>query len=366
MTRFLSKDLLSGLMFIAFGMAALYFGQKLALGTPVRMGPGYVPHMLSFILLSLGSIIVLATLFRTADRAEKERYWIPVAGLTVAVFAFSMIPWGANFIAANILGPANQAAFKTMTIPFMVSALLVIDVIILMILVSFFGRPGAEADDPVEAPKWKPITMVTIGIVLLRPAVRARRAAAGAGGAGLHRLAGRRGVQAHRGHRQHGGAVDPLHRGLQGRAGHEHLHRARESGDMDLLSNLALGLSVAVSFQNLTYALLGCMLGTLIGVLPGIGPVATIAMLLPITFHLPPTASLIMLAGIYYGAAVRRLDDLDPGQPAGRIVVGRHLSRRLPDGAQRPRRRGAVDLGGRLVLRRHRRHAASSCCSPSR
>ena len=72
---------------------------------------------------------------------------------------------------------------------------------------------------------------------------------------------------------------------------------------MDLLDNLALGFSVAFSFQNLTYALLGCILGTLIGVLPGIGPVATIAMLLPITFHLPPTASLIMLAGIYYGAA---------------------------------------------------------------
>jgi len=71
---------------------------------------------------------------------------------------------------------------------------------------------------------------------------------------------------------------------------------------MELLQNLALGLSVAVSLQNLLYALLGCMVGTLIGVLPGIGPVATIAMLLPITFHLPPTASLIMLAGIYYGA----------------------------------------------------------------
>src|SRR5580693_4018422 len=71
---------------------------------------------------------------------------------------------------------------------------------------------------------------------------------------------------------------------------------------MDLLNNLFLGLTVAVSMQNLLYALLGCMIGTLIGVLPGIGPVATIAMLLPITFHLPPTASLIMLAGIYYGA----------------------------------------------------------------
>src|SRR5580693_822792 len=71
---------------------------------------------------------------------------------------------------------------------------------------------------------------------------------------------------------------------------------------MDLLNNLFLGLTVAVSLQNLLYAFIGCMVGTLIGVLPGIGPVATIAMLLPITFHLPPTASLIMLAGIYYGA----------------------------------------------------------------
>src|ERR1041384_6699311 len=71
---------------------------------------------------------------------------------------------------------------------------------------------------------------------------------------------------------------------------------------MELLNNLALGLSVAVSFQNLLYAFVGCMVGTLIGVLPGIGPVATIAMLLPITFHLPPVSALIMLAGIYYGA----------------------------------------------------------------
>jgi putative tricarboxylic transport membrane protein len=71
---------------------------------------------------------------------------------------------------------------------------------------------------------------------------------------------------------------------------------------MDLLHNLTLGFGVALSFQNLLYALVGCMVGTLIGVLPGIGPVATIAMLLPITFHLPPTAALIMLAGIYYGA----------------------------------------------------------------
>ncbi|HEX5784024.1 MAG TPA: tripartite tricarboxylate transporter permease [Burkholderiaceae bacterium] len=71
---------------------------------------------------------------------------------------------------------------------------------------------------------------------------------------------------------------------------------------MDLINNLSLGFSVAFTAQNLMYAFVGCLLGTLIGVLPGIGPVATIAMLLPATYALPPVAALIMLAGIYYGA----------------------------------------------------------------
>ena len=70
----------------------------------------------------------------------------------------------------------------------------------------------------------------------------------------------------------------------------------------ELLSNLALGFSVALTLNNLMYCFVGCLLGTLIGVLPGIGPIATIAMLLPATFTLPPESSLIMLAGIYYGA----------------------------------------------------------------
>ena len=70
----------------------------------------------------------------------------------------------------------------------------------------------------------------------------------------------------------------------------------------DLIDHLSLGFSVAFTMQNLLYALLGCLLGTLIGVLPGLGPVTTIAMLLPATYALPPIAALIMLAGIYYGA----------------------------------------------------------------
>jgi putative tricarboxylic transport membrane protein len=71
---------------------------------------------------------------------------------------------------------------------------------------------------------------------------------------------------------------------------------------MELLHNLALGFSVAATWTNLGLCLIGALVGTLIGVLPGIGPLATIAMLLPITFGLPPVGALIMLAGIYYGA----------------------------------------------------------------
>src|SRR5713101_2048652 len=71
---------------------------------------------------------------------------------------------------------------------------------------------------------------------------------------------------------------------------------------METLSNLAFGLGVALSWQNIVYCFIGCFLGTLVGVLPGIGPVATVAMLLPFTFGLAPVGALIMLAGIYYGA----------------------------------------------------------------
>jgi putative tricarboxylic transport membrane protein len=71
---------------------------------------------------------------------------------------------------------------------------------------------------------------------------------------------------------------------------------------MDLIANFPLGLETALTLNNLLYCLIGVFLGTLIGVLPGLGPTATIAMLLPITFALPPISSLIMLAGIYYGS----------------------------------------------------------------
>ena len=71
---------------------------------------------------------------------------------------------------------------------------------------------------------------------------------------------------------------------------------------MELFDNLATGFGIALTPANLGFALAGALIGTLIGVLPGIGPIATIAMLLPLTFHLEPVSGLIMLAGIFYGA----------------------------------------------------------------
>src|SRR5437773_10701850 len=105
---------------------------------------------------------------------------------------------------------------------------------------------------------------------------------------------------------------------------------------MDLFNNLAFGFAVAVSLQNLLYCFLGVLVGTLIGVLPGIGPLGTIAMLLPLTFNVPPVAALIMLAGIYYGAqyggsTTPILVNLPGEPPAVGTCIDRHLmARRRP------------------------------------
>src|SRR4030042_511301 len=71
---------------------------------------------------------------------------------------------------------------------------------------------------------------------------------------------------------------------------------------MDVFNHLALGFGVALSWQNLLFCFLGVFIGTLIGVLPGLGPVATISLLLPVSFGMKPVTSIIMLAGVYYGA----------------------------------------------------------------
>ena len=71
---------------------------------------------------------------------------------------------------------------------------------------------------------------------------------------------------------------------------------------MDVLHNLALGFGIALTWQNLMYCAIGCTVGTLVGLLPGLGPLATISILLPLTYSIPTDGALIMLAGIYYGA----------------------------------------------------------------
>src|SRR5262249_34589104 len=120
---------------------------------------------------------------------------------------------------------------------------------------------------------------------------------------------------------------------------------------MELLHNLAVGFGIALTPANLFFALAGALIGTLIGVLPGIGPIATIAMLLPLTFHLEPTSGLIMLAGIFYGAqyggsTTALLGELPGGTPSVVTFIDRHqMARHGPAGPP---------LGGgsaRIVLR---------------
>lgn len=102
MSRFLSKDFLSGLMFIAFGLAALYFGQKLALGTTVRMGPGYVPRMLSIILLGLGGLICVVALVTGGEMVERPK-WKPITLVTIGIVCFALLFERAGLLPALVV-----------------------------------------------------------------------------------------------------------------------------------------------------------------------------------------------------------------------------------------------------------------------
>src|SRR5262249_13351649 len=133
--------------------------------------------------------------------------------------------------------------------------------------------------------------------------------------------------------------------------------RASTEAVMDLFNNLIFGFGVALSLQNLLYCLIGVTVGTLIGVLPGIGPLGTIAILMPITYGVEPVGALIMRAGIFAGRKAGGPALRHAGDPAGRALGGGPVHRRLPDGAGGPRRAGAGDRRHRLVLRRHRGHA---------
>ena len=102
MNRFLSKDFLSGLMFIAFGLIAIYFGQKLAQGTAVRMGPGYVPRMLSYILLGLGGLICVVALVTGSEPVEKPK-WKPITMVTIGIICFALLFERAGLLPALVV-----------------------------------------------------------------------------------------------------------------------------------------------------------------------------------------------------------------------------------------------------------------------
>jgi hypothetical protein len=86
----LSKDFLSGVMFITFGLTALWFGRHLQMGTTVRMGPGYVPHMLAYIMMGLGFIISVWALFDPGERTEAPQ-WRPITLVTIGIVCFALL-----------------------------------------------------------------------------------------------------------------------------------------------------------------------------------------------------------------------------------------------------------------------------------
>jgi putative tricarboxylic transport membrane protein len=100
--RFVSKDFLAGLMFLAFGVAALYFGRHLAVGTGVRMGPGYVPRALSFILMGLGGIISVLALVNGSERIEAPK-WKPITLVTIGIICFALLFERAGMLPALIV-----------------------------------------------------------------------------------------------------------------------------------------------------------------------------------------------------------------------------------------------------------------------
>jgi len=102
LNRLLTKDFLSGLMFIAFGLGALYVGHHLAVGTPVRMGPGYVPRMLSLTLCGLGLLVCIVALVSGSEPVERPK-WKPITLVTIGIVCFALLFERAGLIPALIV-----------------------------------------------------------------------------------------------------------------------------------------------------------------------------------------------------------------------------------------------------------------------
>ncbi len=133
MNRFLSKDFLSGLMFIAFGLVALYFGRKLAMGTAVRMGPGYVPHMLAYIMMGLGFLITIVALVTASEPVEAPK-WKPITLVTIGIVIFALLFERAGLfpalVALILIASAGGEEFKLSEVLANIAVLTVLCVIV--------------------------------------------------------------------------------------------------------------------------------------------------------------------------------------------------------------------------------------------
>ncbi len=98
----MTKDFLAGLMFLAFGVAALYFGRHLAVGTGVRMGPGYVPRALAFILMGLGGIISILALVSGSEPVDTPK-WEPITLVTIGIICFALLFERAGMLPALVV-----------------------------------------------------------------------------------------------------------------------------------------------------------------------------------------------------------------------------------------------------------------------
>ena len=198
------RDFWSGALFVAFGAGGLLVSRDYALGSAIKMGPGYLPTIVCWGLIGLGSIILVKGLAVSGPRIEGSKIGPQLAVLAAIVAVRS----------------PDRA-----------------------------GRPH-----------------------------RGRRC--GRGGRDP-RHQGDAASRSHRARRRHGGALLAPVRGPARPAA-----QRRGAADVEVLHNLGTGFGAAATLTNLGACLLGCLLGTLIGVLPGIGPITTIALLLPVTYGL--------------------------------------------------------------------------------
>ena len=295
------RDVVGGLLVTAIGAGFLLFGRELEIGTSFRMGPGYFPTILSVLMIGLG--LAMTAL---AWRGPREEGGVRPGALAGAP-AGGRCRWCCS--ASPCAAWAWHRSWSWWCWP----------------------RPGPAAT-PACAPRcrWRLGIAAFCSFLFIKGAGPAFAPVRTLGQPGAIGLRLRRPPR------------PPPRR------------RSRSSTPWNCSPIWAWASRPRSVPWNLLYAFVGCLLGTAVGVLPGLGPVATIAMLLPLTFSLPPVSALIMLAGIYYGAQYGGSTTAILINLPGRILLGGDRDRRLSDGQAGPRRTGAGDRGPGLVLRRLR------------